>query len=265
MDGPATLTSATRAPAAVAACLCGQVRTFVRHDVRNNIRAAMIDPIRRETDVFATLSFNATASRWVDIEGMSTTGIDEVRGWLDKEFSVVDFAVRDDPAITNGITVQTPCLSLIERYETNVRSGRLYKWVMRLRTDAAYGKYIPPYVSWPHTRHHAHGTLYTTSCGPAPYDLTNEERRDGVCARIKPLPPRHLPLWAEEKNDPAFANALGCVKDAWGLMTRPAAAIYFSRALLEGAMNVEAPAHNFSCLPQSNWYHECGLGCALHL
>ena len=91
------------------------------------------------------------------------------------------------------------------------------------------------------------------------------ERRDGVCARAKPLPPRYLPLWASEKDDPAFSHALGCVKDAWGLMDRPAASIYFSKAALERAMFTEAPAQNFSCLPQANWYHECGLGCALHL
>ena len=110
--------AAMHAPTTViAACLCGQLRTFVRHDLRRNIRSAMIDPVRRETDVFATISFNVTASRWLDHAAMSSVRVDTVRDWLAEEFNVVEFATRDDPTIVNGITVHTPCLPLIVRHE----------------------------------------------------------------------------------------------------------------------------------------------------
>ena len=253
--------ASTAATPPIAACICGQLRTFVRSDVRLNIAAAMVAPVRNEVDVFASISFNHNETRWG--QGASETSVDEVRSWLRSIFAVHenDFEARNDPSVTSGLTPHASCLSLIVRKEAARQQA--YKWVMRLRSDAVYGATLPPYIDWPSVSHQHQLTLFTTSCGPSPYDFNEQEKREGICVKVKPLPSWERPLSADDDPD-AFASALGCVKDSWNLMTRAAANVGFNHSALTSAPEKAAKEH-FSCLPQAQWHNECGLGCALHL
>ena len=94
----------------VAACMAGQVRAFVRADIRRNIYAAMIRPIRADVNVFVSFSFDR--SRWnVDV------GVDGVRSMLQLfEVERADFEERKAGSL-HGLTSHTPCLGLIQRKE----------------------------------------------------------------------------------------------------------------------------------------------------
>ena len=120
--------------------MAGQVRTFVRADVRRNIYAAMIRPIRADVDVFVSFSFDSSR-RNVEV------GVDEVRSMLQMfEVERDDFEEREAGSL-HGLTSHTPCLGLIRRKEE--ARGTRYAWILRLRSDVVYTASMPPFHSWP--------------------------------------------------------------------------------------------------------------------
>ena len=90
--------------------MAGQVRTFVRADVRRNIYAAMIRPIRADVDVFVSFSFDSSR-RNVEV------GVDEVRSMLQMfEVERDDFEEREAGSLHgHGLNSHTPCLGLARR------------------------------------------------------------------------------------------------------------------------------------------------------
>ena len=318
----------------VAACMAGQVRTFVRADVRRNIYAAMIRPIRADVDVFVSFSFDSSR-RNVEV------GVNEVRSMLQMfEVERDDFAEREAGSL-HGLTSHTPCLGLIRRKEE--ARGTRYAWILRLRSDVVYTASMPPFHSWPD---HSLLTVYSSACRAGP-TFFEEEKEQRQCLRTPPHPPVRacstwrrwlglgttasrapLPVKARaellQKSGDAGSTsielenifvcnqevgtvvtavdanalvaprrfeligvqnrtgALGCAKDTWGLMTRPAADIYFSRSLLDAARGAagtrSSPCFIWTACTQrrcalntqpsrhSSMYgkDECLLGCVLN-
>lgn len=289
-------------PRPIAACLCGQVRTFVRRDVRINIHRSMIAPIRDETDVFASFSFvwNDTASM---TDGYARIGILYNRGaenatvvsvghWLQTLFEVQpgDFEPRAETAsgLTFGrlkrlstlpsspaLTAHTTCLDLVLRKER--ARGLPYTWVMRLRSDVVHAVPLPPYRLWPRFAD-GRKVVYSPSChgnttaAPWQVDCGHAPATAGrACSRFSYR--RYWPYSDESEAStqhgassstaaPPLALALGCVSDLWALTTRSAADVYFNKTLLLNAVAVAAE-RRLTC-GNSLWWNECFLGCALH-
>ena len=159
----------------VAACLAGQVRTFVRADVRRNIYAAMIRPIAAEVDVFVSFSFEH--SRW-----NVKVGVDEVRHML-QMFDVGSSAFDQRQAGSlNAVTSHTPCLNLVRNRE--IARCHRYSWILRLRSDVVYTGVLPPFDSWPMP---SSPTVYTSACRAGPL-FFEEERALQKCMRRPPRP-----------------------------------------------------------------------------
>ena len=187
-----TLSEASTSPTAlpsVAACIAGQIRTFVREDTRHNIHAAMIHPIRDVVDVFASLSldYNHSSSKYLWNSGAAAymNGADTLMEML--SLFRVDpscMSLRHGSDALDSLTSHTPCIGLISRRES--ARGLRYTWIMRLRGDVSYSASLPPYHRWPDATAGESRVLYTNACRHDDH-LFAEERATGQCVHQQPI------------------------------------------------------------------------------
>ena len=219
---------AVHAHASIAACLAGQSRTL--QHVWTNSYEAMIRPLASHVDLFATILLNNTRTSRVRTRLFSPA---DKLSFLEREAVSVVYRKPGDHLL--GTTSHTPCYSLIEAHEH--RRGQRYKWVLRLRTDVAYGlrmpSRLPEFASEP-------PTVWVEMCGPGGPRL--------------PICPRFV-----------ANHAFACAKDTWALMSRGAASVYFNATLLSTAPKLchldqlGKISHGIRDMSP-----ECRLGCTLH-
>ena len=230
---------AVHAHASIAACLAGQSRTL--QHVWTNSYEAMIRPLASNVDLFAAVLRDKARNR-TNRTNARTNRTNRTRrlfspadklSVLEREAVSVVYRKPGDHLL--GTTSHTPCYSLIEAHEH--RRGQRYKWVLRLRTDVAYGlrmpSRLPEFASEP-------PTVWVEMCGPGGPRL--------------PICPRFV-----------ANHAFACAKDTWALMSRDAASVYFNATLLSTAPKLchldqlGKISHGIRDMSP-----ECRLGCTLH-
>ena len=221
---------AVHAHASIAACLAGQSRTL--QHVWTNSYEAMIRPLASNVDLFAAVLRDKAQTNRTNRTRRLFSPADKL-SVLEREAVSVVYRKPGDHLL--GTTSHTPCYSLIEAHEH--RRGQRYKWVLRLRTDVAYGlrmpSRLPEFASEP-------PTVWVEVCGPGGPRL--------------PICPRFV-----------ANHAFACAKDTWALMSRDAASVYFNATLLSTAPKLchldqlGKISHGIRDMSP-----ECRLGCTLH-
>ena len=197
----------------IAVCLAGQQRTL--STVWTNIFDAMVRPLQPDVDLFAVVKLDAHHSRATSILTQHA----------------VRLVYRKSLDNLIGLTSHTPCYQMIQDHEQT--RARLYQWVLRVRTDIAYGSRMPSHLP---KINGAQRTVWVEFCGP---DASNN--KPSTCPRTN--------------KDGTF----GCAKDTWALMTRAASRVYFDAHMLN---NDKGCKHDRVGKYKSS--PECRLGCALH-
>ena len=200
----------------------------------------MIQPLVPRVDLFAAVQLSGAAA-----------GDTKTRELLARHAVASVYRQRSDSI--SSFNSHTLCLQLIEGHEKRSRAQRRYEWVMRVRTDIAYGSRITSRL--PALAPSAPPTVWVEGCG------VGGSTQPAVCPRY------------------GTDGLLGCAKDTWALCTRDAATVYFNSAMLSASPNTchrhnrttktTAAVRTTSALTSHQstnlrLVNECRLGCTLH-
>ena len=128
-----------KAPAAVAICISGLLRSF--NSTAGNILTTMVRPIRDVADVFMALDPRLDEYHNHPTT-MNATGV-QIREWT-APFNPLVLQVQRRAGQNEGLK---DCLRMIEAEE--LARCRSYDWVVRLRPDVAYTCRLPTIEEWP--------------------------------------------------------------------------------------------------------------------
>lgn len=209
----------------VAICIAGRSRqhtTSAHHEeLLNNIHSTMIEPWASRADVF------------IAIQTDETIAFDSGKSF--ERFQPIATLHRPSEDNLTALTYHTACMELILAQER--KQGYEYRWLLRLRTDVAYHSRLPSNLpAVPATRR----VVFVEYCGTGSYPAdSNRFVQDGQQCHAR-----------------SDNGKWGCAKDSWGLVSRSAAPVYFSRAKLDSMRKMANLCTNPS--------PECRLGCALN-
>ncbi len=177
----------------IATCIAGELRTFNRSDVRENILASLRG-VKEDMDTFVTVRTDIIIHR--------------VKA-LFVQFKPVAVVLRSANDTLGALRSHTLCWSLIVMHES-IR-GSAYQIVMRMRTDIVYNNLEETLVRFIALRNNT-DDIYVEACG----------------ARKKTVPKTHVYCSKFIQGNSRHSSVrMGCVKDTWAMMGRRAAATYF--------------------------------------
>lgn len=208
----------------VAICISGESRQHMskglHDDLVDNIHYTMIEPWASIADVFIAIKRDKT--------------IDFDSGKSFERFKPIATLHRPSVDHLTHLTYHTPCMELVLAQEHS--QGYEYKWLLRLRTDVAYHSRLPSKLpAVPATRR----VVFVEHCGTGGYPTDSSLKvQDGQQCHAR-----------------SDNGKWGCAKDTWGLVSRPAASVYFNKTKLDRVRNMA------DCTDQKA---ECQLGCALN-